>query len=154
MIIRVLAPALSHLRPALRLAGPTRPVGSLQGCRAACAAARSRRAAPHPSAAPARLGRPRSPRRADPALAGKAADAPARHPWHRPALAPPPGHPMPLLELLKQYWMQGDSPGRSAAGGPEQLALFTVGILRVLPFQQPVGDARTPGTAVQLALYP
>ena len=30
MIIRVPAPALSHLRPALRLAGPARPVGSLQ----------------------------------------------------------------------------------------------------------------------------
>jgi len=43
---------------------------------------------PHPSAAPARLGRPGGPRHADPALAGKAADAPARNPgtvlrWHR-----------------------------------------------------------------------
>src|SRR5205809_6878388 len=50
--------------------------------------------------------------------------------------------------------MQSDSPGRRAAGGPEQPALFTVGILRVLSFQQPVGDARTPGTAVELAVYP
>src|SRR6516225_236559 len=46
MIIRVPAPALSHLRPALRLAGPTRPVIGLQECRAARAAARGRRAAP------------------------------------------------------------------------------------------------------------
>ena len=49
MIIRVLAPALPHLRPALRLAGPARPVIGLQGRRAARAAARGRRAAPrHP----------------------------------------------------------------------------------------------------------
>ena len=93
MIIRVLAPALSHLRPALRLAGPARPVIGLQGRRAARAAARGRRAAPHPSAAPARLGRPRGPRRADPAPAREAADAPAGHPRHRPALAPPPRRP-------------------------------------------------------------
>jgi hypothetical protein len=59
MIIRVLAPALSHLRPALRLAGPARPVIGRQGRRVARAAARGRRAAPHPSAAPAQLGRPR-----------------------------------------------------------------------------------------------
>jgi len=32
MIIRVPPPALSHLRPALRLAGPARPVNGLQGC--------------------------------------------------------------------------------------------------------------------------
>src|ERR1700722_326764 len=51
MIIRVPAPALPHLRPALRLAGPARPVISLQERRAARAAARSRRAAPHPAAA-------------------------------------------------------------------------------------------------------
>src|SRR6188472_2577461 len=50
--------------------------------------------------------------------------------------------------------MQSDCPGRSAAGGPEQLALVTVGILRVLSFQQPVGDARTPGTTVELAAHP
>ena len=49
MIIRVLAPALPHLRPALRLAGPARPVIGLQGRRAARAAARGRRAAPHQS---------------------------------------------------------------------------------------------------------
>jgi hypothetical protein len=93
MIIRVLAPALPHLRTGLRLAGPARPVIGLQERRAARAAARGRRAAPHQSHAPAQLGRPRSPRRADPAPASKAADAPAGHPRHRPALAPPPRHP-------------------------------------------------------------
>src|SRR5271166_686044 len=93
MIIRVLAPALSHLRPALRLAGPARPVIGRQGRRTARTAARGRRAAPHPSAAPARLGRPRSLRRADPAPAREAAEAPAGHPRHRPALAPPPRRP-------------------------------------------------------------
>lgn len=38
MVIHVSASALSHLRPALWLAGPARPVVGLQGCRAACAA--------------------------------------------------------------------------------------------------------------------
>ena len=88
MISRVPSPALPDLRPALRLAGPARSLAGLQGRRAAGAAARGRRAAPHQSAAPAGLGRPRGPRRADPAPAGKAADAPAGHPgtvlrWHR-----------------------------------------------------------------------
>jgi hypothetical protein len=63
------------------------------GRRAACAAARGRRAAPGQSATPAGLGRSRGPRRADPASAGMAASAPAGHPRHYPALAPPPGHP-------------------------------------------------------------
>ena len=88
MIIHVSSPALPHLRAAVQLAGPTRPVISLQGRRAARAAARDRRAAPCQFPAPARLGRPRSPRRAGPAPAGKAASAPAGHPgtvlrWHR-----------------------------------------------------------------------
>ena len=88
MIIHVSPPALPHLRAAVRLAGPTRPVISLQGRRAASAAARDRRVAPCQFPAPARLGRPRSPRRAGPAPAGKAASAPAGHPgtvlrWHR-----------------------------------------------------------------------
>ena len=88
MIIRVPAPALSRLRPALRLADPARPVIGLQGRRAARAAARGRRAAPRQFPAPARLGRPGGPRRADPAPADTAADAPAGHPgtvlrWHR-----------------------------------------------------------------------
>src|SRR5208283_4208142 len=93
MIIRVHAPALSHLRPGLRLAGPARPVISLQERRAARPAARGLHTAPDPSAAPAGLGRPGSPRRADPAPASTAASASAGHPRHRPALAPPPDHP-------------------------------------------------------------
>src|ERR1035441_5169036 len=52
MIIRVPAPALSHLRPGLRLAGPARPVIGLQERGVARAAARGRRAAPHTSASP------------------------------------------------------------------------------------------------------
>src|SRR6185437_14783945 len=93
MISRVLPPALSHLRPALQLAGPARPVIGLQERGAARATARGRRAAPHSSAAPAGLGRPRGPRRADPTPAGTSASAPAGDPRHRPAVAPPPGHP-------------------------------------------------------------
>src|ERR1700746_826264 len=42
---------------------------------------------------PAGLGRAGGPRRADPAAPGTAASAPAGHPWHRPAVAPPPDHP-------------------------------------------------------------
>src|SRR6478735_12224401 len=88
MISRVLPPALSHLRPALQLAGPARPVIGLQERGAARATARGRRAAPHSSAAPAGLGRPRGPRRAYPTPAGTSASAPAGHPstvlrWHR-----------------------------------------------------------------------
>ena len=93
MIIRVPPPALPHLRPALRLADPAQPVTGLQERRVARAAARGRRAAPHPSAAPARLGRPGGAGRADPAPASKAARTPAGHTRHRPALAPPSGHP-------------------------------------------------------------
>src|ERR1700751_3399875 len=51
MIIRVPPPALPHLRPALRLAGPARPVTGLQGRRAARArheVAVLRRANPRP----------------------------------------------------------------------------------------------------------
>jgi hypothetical protein len=80
----------SRLRPALRLTGPARPVIGLQGRRAARAAARGRRAAPDQSAAPARLGRPRRSRRADPAPADTTTSTPARHSRHRPALALPP----------------------------------------------------------------
>src|SRR5450755_60988 len=92
MIDRVSPPALSHLRAAVQLAGPARPVVGLQGRGAARAAARGRRAAPGLSTAPAGLGRPGGPRRTYPAAAGKAADAPAGHPRHCPAVAPPPGH--------------------------------------------------------------
>src|SRR5690348_9068678 len=56
-------------------------------------ATRGRRAAPRQFPATAGLGRPRSPRRADPAPAGKAPGASPGHPWHRPAVAPPPGRP-------------------------------------------------------------
>src|ERR1700722_21028351 len=66
MIVRVLPSALSHLHPYLRLAGPARPLICVQGHRAARAAARGCRAAPHPSPAAPGLGRPRGPRRADP----------------------------------------------------------------------------------------
>src|SRR5271165_5759925 len=93
MIICVPAPALPRLRPGLRLAGPARPVIGVEKRGTAGAAARGSRAAPDPSVAPARLGRPRSPRRADPAPASTAAEAPAGHPRHRPALAPPPRRP-------------------------------------------------------------
>src|SRR6266481_3217822 len=103
MILNVPPPALSHLRAAVQLAGPARPVVGLQGRGAARAAARGRRAAPGLSTAPAGLGRPRDPRRADPAAADKAADAPAGHARHRPAVAPPPGHPMPLLVCRKTF---------------------------------------------------
>ena len=92
MIARVPPSALSHLHPRLRLADPARPVTRLQERRAAGAAARGRRAAPRHSAAPAGLGRPRRPRRADPAPAQKAAGAPASHARHRASVAPPPGH--------------------------------------------------------------
>ena len=50
MIICVPALALSHLHPALRLAGPAQPVTGRQRRRAARATARGRRAAPHPAA--------------------------------------------------------------------------------------------------------
>src|SRR5258705_13781130 len=49
-----------------------------------------RRATPRPRGG---LGRPRGPRRADPAPAQKAAGAPAGHAWNRAAVAPPPSHP-------------------------------------------------------------
>src|SRR2546430_15973076 len=70
MISRVPPSALSDLHPALRLACAARSFVGVQGHRVAGAAARGRRAAPHQSAAPAGLGRPRRPRRADPAPAG------------------------------------------------------------------------------------
>src|SRR5260370_2935276 len=100
MIIRVTAPALPRLRPALRLAGPARPFSALQRRRAARAAARGRRAAPRQSPTPARLGRPRNPRRTHPAPASKAAEAPARNPgtvlrWHRRLVTPQWIYPRP-----------------------------------------------------------
>jgi hypothetical protein len=84
MIIRVSPTALPHLRPALRPACPARSVIGLQGCGVARAAARDRRASPHSSAAPAGLGRPRGPRRTDPAPAGKSCGCTG---WSLPALS-------------------------------------------------------------------
>src|SRR6266480_4610576 len=92
MIGRVPSSPLPDLRPALQLAGSARPVNGVQGHRTAATAARDCRAAPHRSAAPAGLGRPRGPRRADPARAPKSADAAAGHARHRGAVAPPLGH--------------------------------------------------------------
>jgi hypothetical protein len=80
MIIHIPTSALPHLRPALRLADPAQPVISLQGRRTPGAATRGRPAAPDPSAASARLGRPGGDGRADPAPAGKAASAGWSHP--------------------------------------------------------------------------
>jgi len=93
IMVCVRAPALPRLRPGLRLAGHTRPVIGIQGRRTSRASPRGRRAAPDQSAAPARLGRPGGPGRADPAPASETAGAPAGHPGHHPAVAPPPGHP-------------------------------------------------------------
>ena len=93
MMARVPASALSDLQPGLRLAGPARPLIGVEERGTAGAAARGRRAAPRHSAAPAGLGRPRSPRRPDPAPAGKAAITPAGHPRNCAPVAPPPGHP-------------------------------------------------------------
>src|SRR5439155_887839 len=61
MIGRVPSPVVSHPRPTLRLACPARPLAGFQERRATGTAARGRRAAPHRSAAPAGLGRPRGP---------------------------------------------------------------------------------------------
>ena len=55
----------------LRLAGPARPATSASKYVELLAAARGRRVAPHTSAAPAGLGRPRGPHRADPAPASR-----------------------------------------------------------------------------------
>ena len=92
MVSRVPPPALPDLRPALRLAGPARPLVSVQERGTAGLAARGRRAAPHQSQAPARLGRPSRHGRADPVPAREAASTPAGHPWYRPSVAPSPGH--------------------------------------------------------------
>src|SRR6266496_4593014 len=93
MIGRVPSPALPDLHPALRLAGPARPLAGLQGRRVAGAATRGRGAAPYHAPAPAGLGRSGGPRRAEPVPAAKTAAAPAGHTRHRAPVAPPPRHP-------------------------------------------------------------
>ena len=143
MIIRVPAPALSHLRPALRLAGPAHPVIGRQERRAARAAARGRRAAPHPSAAPARLGRPRSLRRADPAPARKAAEAPAGHPRHRPALAPPPR--LPQMDLPAP---DGTATGQHRDRRPHRAARHREPRLEIPADPGRAAQARPPGRRV------
>ena len=65
-------------RQGLRLAGPARPLIGVEEHGTAGSAARGRRAAPRQCAAPAGLGRPRRPGRADPAAAGKGPPAAAR----------------------------------------------------------------------------
>jgi hypothetical protein len=80
MISGVPPSALSDLHPAVRVAGPARPLARLQERAVAGAAAPGRRAAPHQCGAWLGLGRPRCARRADRPPAAKAADAPAGHP--------------------------------------------------------------------------
>jgi hypothetical protein len=87
MVSRVPPPALSDLRPALRLAGPARPLVSFQERRIASPTARSRRTAPHQAQTPPRLGRPSRHGRADPAPAREATDTPAGHAGNRPTVA-------------------------------------------------------------------
>ncbi len=91
MIGRVPPPVVSHPRSALRLACPAQPLAGFQRRRAAGAAARGRRSAPHQSPAPAGLGRAGRAGCTDPAPARKPAGAPAGHARHRPVMAPPPG---------------------------------------------------------------
>src|SRR6266700_7784263 len=91
MISRVPSPALPGLRSALRLAGSARSLVGVQERGTAGTAARGRRAAPHPSAATAGLGRPRGAGRADPPPAQNSAGTPTRDSRPCPALASPPG---------------------------------------------------------------
>src|SRR5690348_15976954 len=91
MIVRVPAPALSHLRGTLRLAGPAQPVLGSKGRRAARAAARGRRAGPRQCPAALVLDRAGRACRARPGLAEGAAGVPDRDPGHAAALAPPHG---------------------------------------------------------------
>ena len=99
--------------PAVQLAGPARPVTGLQGRRTAVLrheVAVLRRANPRPRLDWA----DRRPCYADPALAGRAADAPAGHPgtvlrWHR--------------RLITRKWTYPDRTGRPPVGA-EMAALI------------------------------
>src|SRR6266566_7831209 len=112
-----LSVSLPDVHPGLRLAGPARPVHRVQGHRGCSCGGTSCRAAPHQAPARAGVGRPRGPRRADPPPAAKAADAPAGHPGHRPAVAPPLGHP------------EGDLP---APDGPAPVSAEIAGLIERL----------------------
>jgi hypothetical protein len=122
MTSRLAPSALPDLGPALRLAGPARPVNGVQGHRAAGAAARGHRAAPHQSPAPAGLGRPRGPGRADRSPAPKPADAPAGHPRHRAAVAPPPGQQEVGLSAPDTASASQPRSPRSSGGSPPRTA--------------------------------
>ena len=74
----------------LVLRGRSTASKDIGAARAAARVAVLRRTKPRPGLG---VGRPRGPRRADPPPAAKAADAPAGHLGHRPAVAPPLGHP-------------------------------------------------------------
>jgi hypothetical protein len=93
MIIRVSPPALPDFRPARRLAGPAEPVDGIQGHRAAHAAARGCRAAPHPSPTTRDWADRAVLAALDPDPAPEPADAPAGHPGYCAALVPPPDRP-------------------------------------------------------------
>ena len=134
MIIHVPTSALPHLRPALRLADPAQPVISLQGRRTPGAATRGRRAAPDPSAASARLGRPGGDGRADPAPAGKAASAGWSHP------APPCGGTI--------AW----SPGRHGQAAAEMTSLAISVRELSTPCHLPTVCSTTPSTSRALVM--
>ena len=82
--------------------------------------------------------RPRCPRRADPGLAATAADASAGHSRHRPALAPPPGHPQVDLP----------EPDRTAAGQRRDRRADRAARHR----EQHLGIPEDPGRAAQARL--
>jgi hypothetical protein len=118
-------------------------VRMLQERGAAGAAARGRRAAPRHSAAPAGLGRPRRPGRADPAPAGKAAGTPAGHPRNRAAVAPPPGHPQ--MDLPAQ---DGTAAGQRRARRADRAARHREHRRGVPADPGRAGQARPPGQRV------